>query len=86
MTKVAIWGPNLRTQDATMHIHKPGCADTKRGIYVGHRSWEIEVQCEKDIVLDIYPPDEFLYEEDGDEWHGYKDHKIFPCVGDLPEE
>jgi hypothetical protein len=85
--KVAIWGPNLRTTGEAMHVHKPGCKDTTRGIYrFAEPPWVIEVGSIRDIVEDIYPPDDFGYDANT-EWSDYfTDIKVFPCVTELPDE
>jgi hypothetical protein len=85
MVKVEIWGPNLpkSKHDESFHVHTPECADTTRGIYQQARPpWQIDVEKFDDIVLDIYPPDEFDYDpnEDGEFSSYAMDVYVFPCV------
>lgn len=80
-TTVEVWGPNLRTQAEQIHVHRPGCADTSRGLYRhADRPWRVEVTSAQDLVHAVYPPDDFTYDADT-EWEAYAgDIKIFPCV------
>ena len=91
--KVASWGPNGLNG---IHIHKPGCADTKRGQYRGflvEEPWVFEADSIKGIVEDHYGPQAgSFYEESGyaaddpEAWRSYLgEFTIFPCVGTLPE-
>jgi len=81
--EVAVWGPNLGRGGEAMHVHKPGCADTRKGIYVGHKPWTITVTSAQEIVEDIYQ--DMIAESDGD-WRDYAgDVHIYPCVGELDD-
>jgi hypothetical protein len=85
---VWVYGPNLQDQSkGQMHVHKAGCADTKRGQYPNvDPPWSIvDATSMKSVVHDIYPPGQFEY--DGDtEWKDFaSDINFFPCVT-LPEE
>jgi hypothetical protein len=84
--KVTVWGPNLGTRGASMHVHRPGCADTTRGIYrrlsEAERGWTVEVESTRDVVFAVYPPDQFDYDEA--DWENYLgEFKFFPCVPNL---
>lgn len=86
--KVTVWGPNLGVHDEQIHLHKTGCADTKRGIYRRHTGdeWNLDAASLQEIVHEIYPPDNFDYDADA-EWRSYADDvKVFPCVIGLPDE
>lgn len=96
MTRVASWGPNGLDG---IHVHKPGCADTKRGTYRNQfvdPPWEIDVTSVKHLVEEHYGPQAgSFYEESGyvpgtpeydAAWRDYLgEFRIFPCVT-LPEE
>lgn len=83
--QVTIMGPNLRTQDEAMHVHKAGCADlTRSPVYRGHEGWTITATSAQAVVWDIYDPSNFCYDAET-EWEEYaSDVKFFPCVDDLP--
>jgi len=89
--RVQIWGPNLPTSGAQIHIHTPGCADTTRGIYRQRehgRRWIVEVSSLRDVVLAVYPPADFGYDADR-AWQDFAgDIRVFPCVtfADAEEE
>jgi len=95
-TTVAVWGPNLRgPASGSLHVHKPGCADTTRGIYRGAEDpWVIEVDSFKHLVEEHYGPQagSFFEEaghaaDDPDAWRDYaSEFKVFPCLPALPEE
>jgi hypothetical protein len=78
---VAIWGPNLPSSSEAMHVHAPGCADTSRGVYrQAGRPWTIDADTLRDLVLAVYPPEDFGYDADT-EWLDYSgDIRVFPCV------
>ncbi len=82
MVSVAVYGPNLRTQSEAIHVHKPGCADTKKAVYRGHQPWVAEVEDYIDLVAAVYDPGDFCYDvNDEDERAPYEgDIKVFPCV------
>lgn len=82
--RVVVIGPNLVDQSkGQFHVHKEGCNDTKK--YRGQPlDYVIDVETRKDIVLDIYPPNEFDYNEDT-EWMNMDDMYLAPCVN-LPQE
>jgi hypothetical protein len=93
MTQVASWGPNGLNG---IHVHKPGCADTKRGRYrhpFVEEPWVIDVASVKELVEEHYGPQAgSFYEESGkaaddpEAWRDYVgEFQIFPCVGPLPE-
>ncbi len=90
---VAAWGPNGL---GGIHVHRPGCADTKRGVYAGpwvDEPWVIDVTSLKHLVEEHYGPQAgSFYEESGyaaddpDAWRDYAgEFRVFPCVGTLPE-
>jgi hypothetical protein len=83
--KVRIWGPNLprSREPATFHVHVDGCPDTKKGIYRQvPDGWVIDAVDAKDIVTDVYPPEDFDYDPDNKNEYGQYDGdvRIFPCV------
>lgn len=79
---VTVYGPNLPTTGAAMHVHAAGCADTRKGFYRGHHGTVTEATCIRAIVQDIYAD----FDVDDDNWEAYAyDVKVFPCVH-LPAE
>ena len=81
--RVEVWGPNLGTKGAAMHVHANGCADTqRRRIYTQagpEACWRMNAGSLKDIVLDVYDPGSFEYEEEN--WSDYAgEFEVFPCV------
>lgn len=93
-------GPNLPSplcDLGTIHFHAEGCAHLKRGDLgrvhrmechvTGAQPEELAVEYAtiKEAVLDMYPPDNFLYDPDTDEYDAYRNDLYFaPCVK-LPE-
>jgi hypothetical protein len=83
---VTIFGPNLSSQaqqKGDMHVHAADCADCKHygpGRKFGgeDKGWTIDATSCKSIVLDIYPPDEFDYDEEN--WGDYDDLYTAPCI------
>jgi hypothetical protein len=79
---VEVWGPNLGAETEQIHVHKPGCRDTTRGIYLRpqvDRPWSMDADSVEGVVKDVYPPNDFGYEPDA--WEEYLgDIKVFPCV------
>lgn len=57
-------------------VHKQGCADLAR-MARGASIWDVEAQSFGDIVQDVYPPDEFDY-DDWEEVAG--DIIVSPCA------
>lgn len=88
--RVTIYGPNLPrslSETGTLHVHKLGCADTRKMAYRAVVDlWTIEADTIADIIEDIYPSDNFDYDStDASEYAGYRnDVHVFPCVT-IPE-
>lgn len=72
------------TRDGRVHVHKKGCADTNRGEYRHiDRPWLNNCSSVEEIVKDVYPVNEFNYEEG--EWEDYlSEIRIFPCCLPMP--
>ncbi len=86
--RVHIIGPNLIDQSkGSFHVHKEGCADTRKREYSLHRedtTRAYEVKSQADVVTTTYDPGDFEYDENTDEINGYlADIWFAPCV-DLP--
>jgi len=65
-----------------IEVHKPGCRDLKRNSR-GASVWTIDAAELKDIVLDVYPPEDFSYNPET-EWEEFSgDIKVIDCVGHL---
>lgn len=77
--KVQIW----RVDGPQFHAHAPGCADTKKRRYAGQDDpWDAEVETVDDVVMDVYPPDQFEYDPKTNEMNIYRaDIVVFPCTG-----
>lgn len=91
--KVRIFGPNLNDQSkGTFHVHAEHCGDCAHygpsGKYGGEdpAGWRIEAASEFDVVMDIYPPEQFDYDsEDENARESFVNDVWFaPCVN-LPE-
>lgn len=92
--QVVIIGPNLIDQSkGSFHVHKAGCADTKKAVYRLHRRDmdPFEVGSEKDVIeyifSDIIDQDisEGYIPDTEDAWKSYlSEVYFFPCVKDLP--
>lgn len=68
-----------------IQIHRPGCADLKRNAR-GSEPWTIEATSLKDIVLDIYDPECFLYDADT-QWTDYLgDIDMIACTKGMLQE
>jgi hypothetical protein len=83
--RVTIIGPNLRDQSkGTFHVHAEGCADIKR---MASREpeyldgWTVSATSVKDVVTDVYDPDNFGWnEDDPQEVADYaSEFYFFPC-------
>lgn len=79
--EVTVMGPNLRTQDEQIHVHRAGCADlTRSPMYRGHQGWTIDAASCQEVVTSVYDPGDFAYDAEI-EWEDYAgDLKFFPCV------
>lgn len=87
--KVSIVGPNLdrrESPDGTQqHVHVAGCADLRKRYRQPVDAWTIDVESKVEVVMEVYPPDQFDYDP-ATELSGYAgDIRFFPCVKDLPE-
>lgn len=82
MTVVTIWGPNLRTQGPTFHVHAVRCADNSKLIYQRQsvdRPFIVDIDSKQAAVEAIY--EDFIFANDQDPWTDYQDDvRIFPCV------
>ena len=66
---------------ASIEIHKPGCRDLTRDA-LGASVWNVKATGFKDVVLDVYPPDDFEY--DAADWGNYgHDIVTMPCCPSL---
>lgn len=83
MTKVAIYGPNLRSPGPTFHVHVDGCADLRKRLYRDYTedAWLAEVSSHQEVVEEIYGDH---YAENDETWKAGdqydQDVKVFPCV------
>ena len=87
MTTIDIHGPNLRGDDARkgdLHVHRAGCQDSKRMAKRYGKPWTIEASTRAEIVMEVYPPEEFGYDEA--DWREYDDLFIAPCAAELRTE
>lgn len=80
---LTVHGPNLRTKTGEdLHVHTAECADNGKKLYQVEPGWTHEFESIKDVVLAVYPPSDFDYDES--EW---EDHllsfKFFPCTKSL---
>jgi hypothetical protein len=88
--KITVMGPNLPRplcDLGTMHAHAHGCRDLARYPHGADQGgWTIDAATIRDIVEDIYPPDQFAYDPASAEYETYRqDVHVAPCV-QLPEE
>lgn len=92
--RVTVFGPNLpRNDHGTFHVHRTGCADTKRGIYRHIKyggdqgGWGLDVSSDDEVIQEIYPPGDFDYDpKNPDEYTAYEnDVTFFPCIR-FPKE
>lgn len=73
----------INSGHGNIKIHRPGCKDIKRNAR-GASIWDIDVTCLRDIVLDVYPADDFSYDAET-EWLDFAgDIEIMPCAGHIP--
>lgn len=86
-TKTASTKPTITvTAIARLHgdieVHKQGCRDLERDA-VGASIWNIKVtRGMRDVVLGVYPPDEFEY--DPKTWAEYTEgFRVLPCCPSL---
>lgn len=96
--KLTIVGPNIpQNTHETLHVHKAGCADLKRGVYRAVSPYEKhdeEHDSVESLVEEWYGPNggsfyEEAFGEDipADAWTHYEsEFWIAPCVKDLPRE
>lgn len=92
---VRVFGPNLSSRGqamGTFHVHAAECNDCKKygpgRQYRGDAMHETPVETYKsvrDIVLAVYPPDDFCYDIAEDYGSYRADFYVAPCVT-LPEE
>ena len=73
------------TMRGELHVHKDGCRDLSNPRkYVQNDDWTFEAATEKEVVCEIYPPDDFCYDADTDEFDTYaQDITFFPCTASL---
>ncbi len=85
--KVKIFGPNLSgaaQRKGDFHVHAADCADCKfygpgRKYGGDSKPTAMEAETEKAVVLSIYPPDDFEYDEK--DWTGFAAGVWFaPCA------
>lgn len=80
--QVSVHGPNIG-HGGEFHVHRAGCADTKRGEYpFVEQPWTVEATSQQAVVEDIYS--DIIPENPGSTWESYADTvRFFPCT-DLP--
>lgn len=80
MISVTVIGPGCE-RDASFHVHRVGCADIGKAKYARKDRFPLTVESKSDIVTEIYPPNEFLYDSATAAITDYaNDVKVFPCV------
>lgn len=81
--QVYVIGPNLRTKDADFHIHKAGCADTKKRVYHDYaliaEEWDTFHNLVANLYADIIAEGEGRYTVES----FYGDFKVFDCAKEL---
>lgn len=79
---VTVYGPNLPRQltgpaGETFVVHREGCGDCRR--YRAEDGWTLEATTQREVVHELYPPEDFDYGED--EYGSYAgDVHFAPCV------
>jgi hypothetical protein len=95
--QITVIGPNLLDQSkGSMHVHRAGCADLKRGQYrhmAAHEQWTEEHNTVRSVVESVYGPEagsfyaEAGLEDDPKAWESYVGEFWFaPCTDSLPVE
>jgi hypothetical protein len=74
----------VNTGRVGIRVHKKGCRDVareaKQAKSHGGLDWEITARDFRDVVLDVYPPEDFSYDADS-EWEAFSgDIECAPCV------
>jgi hypothetical protein len=93
--RIVIFGPNLSgagQRKGTLHVHAAECADCRLygpgrkyggddyGGAIGE-TWSFEAATRRDVVMDVYPPEDFDYDPTTEEIRSYSDDIYFaPCV------
>lgn len=73
---------HIINRNGTLRVHKAGCGDIKREAK-GHVDWPVEANTRKEVVLNIYPPDDFSYDPET-EWEQFDDFELVSCAkGEL---
>lgn len=72
----------------TVHVHRAGCADLRQAKFramISHGSaWTAQVRSEQDVVLNVYPPEDFDYDATT-QWQDFADDlRFYPCLDGLP--
>lgn len=82
--RVSVYGPNVGS-GGEFHVHRTGCADTKRGEYpFVEQPWSLEATSQKQVVEDVYS--DIIPENPGSTWESYAETvRFFPCTN-LPTE
>lgn len=84
---VAIYGPNLEDQSqGDIHVHRNGCLhEPPAPLGSLADPWVISVDSKEEVVLAIYPPDEFEY--DAADWEDYYGDLYWaPCTRPMVRE
>ena len=72
--------------NGAVQVHKHGCADTKRQAR-GASVWDLtNVRCLADIVIDVYPPDDFDYDPKTQLGDFSGDIELMPCCPKLADD
>ena len=84
---VAIIGPNLIDQSkGTFHVHRFGCADTRKAQYRLNREdlkHPITVDSRAEVVEYIYPASDFDYDPKTESEPYAQDIYFYPCTEGL---
>lgn len=91
--RVTIHGPNLNhghQLKGTLHVHQADCADNRRYRYCEAESgkgWTIEVTERIEVIEDIYPPEDFMYNPESEADRSAYENDIWfaPCCASLPK-
>ncbi len=76
---LSIHGPNGGWAGPTFHIHRKGCADTKKGQYLrAERDWFMKASTAEEVAAEIYS--DHIAEGSMNIGDALADIRIFPCA------
>lgn len=82
---LAVVGPNLRDQSkGTFVVHAAGCSDLHK-LRFEEQDATTSYKSLREVVENIYPPDQFEWRRGPDDSSYWNDIHFFPCVT-LPKE